>query len=78
MLSVRYLQAFEDINRKLGSTTGMCDLVSLRTSSSANTSKRAAAMDSHRSHQLFKGRYLTPNTTTATPTSASSQKKVKF
>jgi hypothetical protein len=64
----RYLQAFEDFYRKLGSTTGMCDLVALRTSS-GNTSKRSTNTD-HR--QLFKSRYLTPTTTSKKTTAASS------
>jgi hypothetical protein len=53
------LHAFEDFYRKLGSAAGMCDL---RTSSSANTSKRSTNADSHH-RQLFKSRYLTPTVT---------------
>ncbi len=57
----RYLQPYEDFYRKLGST--VCDLVSLRQTSSGSISRRLSSTDSHR--QFFKQRYLgTPSSTT--------------
>lgn len=51
----RYLQPYEDLYRKLGST--MCDLTIRPTSSNSKLN------DSHRSLQLFKNRYLANSNT---------------
>ena len=69
----RYLQAYEDFFRKLGSS--MCDLVSLRHSSSATGSKRSSVSDSHRS--LYKNRYQTPATTSSQKTKPIANKTKK-